>query len=61
MRGYIFTDNERRRLRKWLETREEDTTTRSIFVNIRRNLNRITDDVGLLTDVAKMLRAHAAS
>ena len=60
MRGYIFTDNERRRLRKWLETGEEDTTTRSIFVNIRRNLNMITDDVGLLMDVAKMLRSHAA-
>jgi len=58
MRRYIFTDNDRRRLRRWLETGEEDDTTRMLFVDIRKSLNRITNDVTLLTEVAKELRAR---
>ena len=58
MRSYIFTDNEVRRLKRWLETDEEDDTTRQIFVQVRRNLNSLTDQVQLLTLVARKLRAQ---
>jgi hypothetical protein len=55
MRGYIFTENERRRLKKWLETEEEDITTRMLFVQVRRNLNQLRRDLTLLSKVAKEL------
>ncbi len=58
MRSYIFTDNEVRRLKRWLETDEEDDTTRQIFVQVRRNLNNLTVQVQLLTLVARKLRGQ---
>jgi len=56
MRSYIFTDSEVRRLRRWLETGEEDDTTRQIFVQIRRNMNGLERQLELLTAVARELR-----
>ncbi len=56
LRGYLFTDRDRERLRGWLESGEEDDGTRMIFVSVRRNLNRITGDVELLAAVARRLR-----
>lgn len=58
LRGYIFTDRDRERLRAWLESGVEDDGTRMIFVGIRRSLNRISGDVGLLVEVARGLQAE---
>jgi hypothetical protein len=58
MRKYLFTARDRERLRRWLETGEEDDTTRMLFVDIRQSLNRLTNDVALLTDVCRELRAQ---
>ena len=56
MRGYLFTDRDRERLRAWLESGAEDDGTRMLFVSVRRNLNRITGDVELLVAVARRLQ-----
>ncbi len=56
LRSYLFTDRDREWLRAWLESGEEDDGTRMIFVGVRRNLNRITGDVGLLAAVARRLQ-----
>ena len=56
MRGYLFTDRDRERLKAWLESGVEDDGTRMIFVLVRRNLNRIKGDVGLLGAVARRLQ-----
>ena len=58
MRGYLFTDRDRERLRAWLESGVEDDGTRMLFVAVRRNLNRISGDVGLLVEVARRLQAE---
>jgi hypothetical protein len=58
MRSYIFTENERRVLRRWLETGEEGQVARNLFVDVRRNMNGLTRDVRLLADVAVELRAR---
>jgi len=58
LRGYLFTDRDRERLRAWLESGVEDDGTRMVFVSVRRNLGRITGDVGLLVAVARRLRAE---
>ncbi|HUS78364.1 MAG TPA: hypothetical protein VM050_06870 [Patescibacteria group bacterium] len=55
MRSYIFTESERRRLRRWLENGEEDDTTRMLFVGVRRNLNALTGDLTLMSMVAREL------
>ncbi len=57
MRGYIFTDRDRERLRAWLESGAEDDGTRVLFVAVRRNLNRISGDVGLMAEVARRLQS----
>jgi hypothetical protein len=58
MRSYIFTDSERKRLIQWLQTGEEDDTTRMIFVAVRRNTNHLTNDLNLLRLTATKLRAE---
>ena len=35
LRGYLFTDRDRERLRAWLESGVEDDGTRMIFVGVR--------------------------
>ncbi len=44
------------RLGAWSESGVEDDGTRMVFVSVRRNLNRITGDVGLLAAVARRLQ-----
>lgn len=56
LRGYLFTDRDRERLGAWLESGVEDDGVRMIFVSVRRNIIRITDDVGLLAAVARRLQ-----
>ena len=58
LRGYLFTDRDRERLRAWLESGVEDDGTRMIFVGVRRGMSRITGDVELLVAVARRLRAE---
>ena len=56
MRGYIFSDMERRRLRLWLESGVEDRETRRLFVAVRRGFVRLASDVELLVAVSRRLR-----
>jgi hypothetical protein len=56
MRSYIFTDQERRRLRRWLDTGVEDQMTTHIFLNLRQNLTELVDDVKLLRLTTMRLR-----
>ncbi len=56
LRGYLFTDRDRERLRGWLVSGVEDDGTRMIFVSVRRNMDRIVGDVELLAAVARRLR-----
>lgn len=56
MRTYIFTGDEVRRLRNWLETGEEDQTTRILFSRMRKNLPHLRADLELLLEVTKKLR-----
>ena len=56
MRSYIFSDMERGRLRRWLESGEEDGEVLRVFVQVRRNLSGLTADVGLLVEVCRRLR-----
>ena len=58
MRAYIFSDMERWRLRRWLESGEGDAKTRKIFVQVRRSLDGLTGDVGLLVEVCVRLRGE---
>ena len=55
-RGYLFPDREREWLGAWLESGVEDDGVRMLFVSVRRNIVRITDDVGLLAAVARRLQ-----
>jgi len=49
---------ERDRLRARLESGVEDDGTGMLFVAVRRNLDRIANDAGLLTRVARRLQAE---
>ena len=53
-----MTYQERDRLREWLESGVEDGGTGMLFVAVRRSLNGIVDDAGLLTRVARRLQAE---
>ncbi len=56
MRSYILTEDERRRLRAWIETDLEDQTTRNLFADVRACLPRLRDDVLLLIETRRKLR-----
>ena len=56
MRGHIFTDKERRRLKRWLETGDENGMTRKLFYQIRQNTMVLVRDVELLLKVRKELK-----
>jgi hypothetical protein len=58
MRSYILTDNDRKRLLKWLLEDEEDQQTRNLFAQIRRDLFYISQDIELLTLVVRKLQAR---
>jgi len=38
LQRYIFTENDRERLLKWLDEGEEDQQTRNLFSQIRKNI-----------------------
>lgn len=57
MRSYILTDNDRKRLIRWLLEDEEDQQTRNLFTQIRRDLQDINTDVELLLLVVRKLQA----
>ncbi len=57
MRGFFFTEVERRRLRAWLEEGVESQATLNLFVDVRRNLAGLTGDVRLLVAVTRRLRS----
>ena len=56
MREYIFTEDDRRRLTRWLETGEEDQVTRNLFVQIRRSVPSLAEDMDLLLRVVKAMQ-----
>jgi len=55
-RSYIFTENERRRLREWLETHREDNETLQLFTEVRRNFAPIRRDIQLYSDLTIRLK-----
>lgn len=56
MRGYIFTEKERRLLEAWLKTGEENQTTKDIFCMIRRNVSPLNRDLRLMLKVIRELK-----
>ena len=56
MRGFIFTERERERLREWLCCGVEDQGTRALFVAVRRNVPVLRGDLELLLRVVVELR-----
>ncbi len=57
-RSYIFTENERRRLKAWLESDVEDNQTKKLFTGVRRGLTPIKRDMEL--KIAARLMAHTS-
>jgi len=55
MRSYIFTTKERRLLKEWLETGEENGVTRKLFTLIRWSMPQLVRDLTLLSNVTKEL------
>ena len=56
MRAFIFTERDRRLLRRWLESGEEDGETRKLFTGIRQNISQLAEDVDLMLRVIRELR-----
>ena len=56
MRGFIFTERERRLLERWLEEGEETGETLKVFHWIRRNLSPLREDVELMLRVIRELK-----
>jgi len=58
LRGYIFTETERRLLHKWIKTGEEPKTTTVLFSRMRRTKPTLMDDIKLYLDTRKCLVAQ---
>ena len=56
VRGFIFTERERRLLERWLEEDEETGETLKVFHWIRLNLTQVREDVDLMLRVIRELR-----
>jgi len=56
MRTFIFTERDRRLLRRWLESGEEDGETQKLFTGIRQNVSQLAEDVDLMLRVIRELR-----
>jgi len=56
MRSYIFTERERRLLRRWLEEDVETHETVKVFMKIRAYTSSLRGDLELMLEVAKELR-----
>ena len=57
MRGYLFTENERELLRKWVERGEEPMTVIVLFSRMRSVNRRLLDDFHLFIQIRKRLSA----
>jgi len=55
MKSRVFTDRERKRLRRWLDSEVEDDTTVMLFVEMRRNAPRLMADLELFFQVRRKL------
>ena len=59
MRGYIFTERERRLLRDWIEEGEETQETRKVLSWIRRGFPLLAEDMSLMFETIRaMQRRH---
>lgn len=58
MRRYILKEKERRKLKTWLETGEEDKYTSNLLTRLRASLPRLIDDILLLIKTRKRLKAR---
>jgi len=58
MRHYIFTDEEKQRLTRWLETGEENQTTLNLFTVMRQSTPNLIKDMKLLIRVSKRLQTE---
>ena len=56
MRAFIFTERDRRLLRRWLESGEEDGEARKLFTGIRQSVPQLAEDVDLMLRVIRELR-----
>ena len=56
MRAFIFTERERRLLRKWLEEGEETGETLKVFTWIRQSVPQLVEDMDLMLGVIRELR-----
>ena len=56
MRTFIFTERDRRLLRRWLESGEEDGETRKLFTGIRQSTPQLAEDIDLMLRVIRELR-----
>ena len=56
MRGYIFTERERRLLERWMRDEgEEDQQTRIALSWVRRNWLTLADDMALLFEAVRTM------
>lgn len=58
MRGYIFTETERKLLRKWIKTGEEPKTLTVLFSKMRRTKPTLMEDIKLYLNTRKRLVAQ---
>ena len=56
MRKFIFTERERRLLRKWLETGEENGETLKVLSWIRKRWPMLAEDMTLLFETIKAMQ-----
>ena len=56
MRGFIFTERERRLLEEWLESGVETAETRRLFTWIRQRMSVLRGDLVLMLRVIRELR-----
>jgi hypothetical protein len=53
MRSYIFTEREREKLERWMETGEADRHTMNLFKKMRENTPPLREDLELMVLVLK--------
>ena len=55
MRSYIFTENERKLIHQYIKTHQSNQAQRDLFVDIRLNTPKLTNDFKLLLTTQKLL------
>ncbi len=56
MKDHILTDNDRRKLKKWIQTGQETQKTRNLFTDLRKSLPRLKDDMILILKIRTRLK-----